>query len=142
MYMGNKIFVLLFLLLINCNKHSEKANIDKNKYYENHIFFSGFENYKIDKITFEDINNEQLKVYYRNEMNDSHFKLDSISTNYINKGCYIVINDKLRYKITDVMSEEIERYGNFGSVGFFIELEEYKLNDSLIKANQLITIYK
>ena len=47
---------------------------------------------------------------------------------------------KLKYKISDVKSIEIERFGNFGSVGTDISLKEYKVNDSLIVNNKIIEI--
>jgi hypothetical protein len=148
--MGNKILILL-LILGSCNRHPEKRNIDKNEYYAGQILLFGFEKYKIYKISFADVSNKQLKIDYKlpkfdsihnYETVDLYFQLDTISTKFINKGCYIIINDKLKYKITNVKSGEIERYGNFGSVGYDIYLKEYKLNDSLIKGQGHITIYK
>lgn len=103
--MGNKILTLLILLLISCNRHSEKMKIDQNKYYEGQILLFGFEKYKINKISFEDISNKKIRIDYKirrldsihnYETTDLYFQLDTTSNKLISKGCYITINDKIK----------------------------------------------
>lgn len=150
MYMENRLFILFLFLLISCNKKGHISDKrEYNEYYEGHILFLGFENLKIKQISFEEVNNMKDKIDYKSPNFDSirnyktidlYFQLDSISTKLINNGCYITINEKLKYKITDVQSAEIERFGNFGSVAYDIYLKQYKLNDSIIKTNRIINI--
>lgn len=141
MFMVNRLFIIVIVFLIGCNQSSKHdASINKG-YPENTILLSGFENYKIYRISFEELlekknekkyNSPNFDTISNDNSTDLYFQLDKFSAELISKGCYIIINDNLKYKITDVKSGEIERYGNWGSVGYDYVLKEYKLDDSLI----------
>lgn len=149
MYMENKIILLLVLFLLSCNKNS-KSDIEYNQYLEKTIRLLNFENYRINKISFESLEKTKENINYNflkfdtiNKI-DLYLPIDSPSINLINKGCIIIINDKLKYKITDVKSAQIERISRIFWKKKIIEykLKEYKLNDSLIDNLNTITIFK
>lgn len=150
-FMENKILIILLIFFISCNRNSKSSDLEYEEYLENTIRLSSFDNYRVNKISFQEVNKLVNKVDYNSPTFDSihnykstdlYFQLDTISTKFINKGCYIIINDSIKYKITDIKSGEIERFGNWGTVGFEYVLKEYKLNDSIIKNLNIITIFK
>ena len=142
-----KLLILLAILpfMMSCNKQRKKDDscaLDK-VYNSKMIEFNGFEKNSISKLEIRNLNNEKINIHLN--------EIDSISTHnlfinlknnkeeWINENIFlIVINDSLKYKISDIKTENIKRFGNFGLVGYFCEISEYKLNDSLIKNNKIV----
>ncbi len=144
--MGNKIILLLSYLFIlsGCNNHTEKINCETNGIPTGSITLKGFEKFKIDNIFFQNINDT---TKYKFDIT----KIDSIGGDEIiinvnsdiyeginNNDFKIIINDTINFLVTDINIKPIERFGNFGSVGYECVLIDYKVNDSIIKGNEII----
>lgn len=146
MYTENKFFkCLIFMIFISCNNHGRKDDLCiLDKVYNSKIIeFNGFEKKSISKLEIHNLKNEKFNIHL-NEIDSisRHTFFINLKNNkeeWVNKNLFfIVINDSLKYKISDIKTENIERFGNFGLVGYFCEISEYKLNDSLIKKNKIV----
>lgn len=152
MYMGNRILILSLIILFNsCDNFQKKEEINCNSYSETIIYFKGFQDYKINKISVIDFKESTNNCDYINPEFDNtdesglmRLSINSLTTQSLANGCMLIINDNQKYKITDIKSVRIEH-----TVGFIwakkiweCKLKEYRLNDSLIKNCEGITIYK
>lgn len=145
MYMENRILVFLVLIFMGCNdKDIERCDL-ANTPMGNYINFKGF-NRKIDKIIIKDLSFVNKSISYDNpnleDNGDGELSL-KINTNTIplvQKGCIIIINDSLKYKISGVKVGKVQK-STMWNKKIFCELKEYKLNDSIISDNGYIIIY-
>lgn len=144
MFMGNKFVIALMVILAGCTNHIDCKVQDIDE-----IYFQGFNNLKIKKISFEDIKDHTNYLEYLNPKFDStdfgikKIKINQLISNYIIKGFIVTINDSLKYKITNVKMEEvyIEKKTMWNTKLYGCSLKEYKLNDSLIETHSDIIIY-
>lgn len=149
MYMENKILIFMLFIFLSCN-NTEKNKVScklENTSMGNVVIFKNFSSINMGKVIFQDLILTKEKYVYLNpnfdDNGDDEIRLE-INRNVaalIEKGCMIIINDKLRYKISGVKVEKIQR-STMWNKKLFCELQEYKVNDSIIKNNQYIVIYK
>lgn len=153
--MENKVLYILCLgFFLGCNNNPKEdfyCRLEKVVYANQNIGFVGFNAIKIKKIEFKKLDNCSVKIFENQTLteaisNDQDFEIylsikDTI-VDLLQKDCFVIINNKFKYKISDVKTESIERFGMWGSIGFHCELKEYKLNDSLVKNIQYIKIFK
>lgn len=146
MFMGNKFIIgLLIVIFTSCNKHVDCKVEDIHQ-----IHFKGFNNFKIKKISFEDLNNRTNNLEYLNPefVNTAfgirEFEINQLTSNSLTNGCIVTINDSLKYKITNIKMEEvyIEKKTMWNTKLYGCSLKEYRLNDSLIESHTDIIIYK
>ena len=150
MYMENRLLLLYFILFLGCNNHPKKDDRCEytNTNSSSNILFNGFKKLKINKIVFQNFKDTFDKYEYNNPEFDfltnkeRSLRINSNTAKLIQDGCFIIIDNYLKYRITEIKSSRIERFGNFGSVGFDCRLDSFKLNDSLIKDSRFLTIYK
>ncbi|MFV0531856.1 MAG: hypothetical protein ACK5MD_10535 [Flavobacteriales bacterium] len=148
MWRVNKLLIVLFILFYGCNNHLKKedAICSITNQMGGNILFDNFG--KIDKIVFTSLRNPNDSPIYLGDKIEVHEKsivrleIDDETSRIIENGCNVIINDSLKYKITDVEFIKIERFGMWGSVGFSCNLKQYKVNDSLIDNQQTIMIKK
>lgn len=146
MCVENKFFnCLIFMIFISCNNYGKKDDLCVlDKVYNLKIIeFNGFEKNSISKLEIHNLKSEKFNIHLNEIDSISRYTFLLILKNnkeeWINENIFfIVINDSLKYKISDIKTENIERFGNFGSVGYFCEISEYKFNDSLIKKNKIV----
>jgi hypothetical protein len=145
MFMGNKVIMLLLMaIFLSCDKNAECKVEDIDG-----IYFVGFDNLRIKKISFKDLKDQTNKLEYLNPILDSvdvemkELKINKLTSNLIKNGFIITINERIKYKITNVEMEEIyiEKNTMFGRI-YGCCLKEYRLNDSLIESHTGIIIYK
>ena len=145
MWRVNKVIIILFVFL-GCNNHKKKEDIicSVRGQMGGYILFDNFK--EIDKIAFEALNNPNDNKLYLGDKFKIHegttleLKINLKTSLIIENGCYVTINDSLKYKITDVEFIKVERFGMWGSVGFSCNLKQYKVNDSLVDNQQTIVI--
>ena len=154
MFMENRIKILIITLILfySCNtfqKQEEEVKCDI--YTESAIYFKGFNNLKINKIAVIDCKDSTNNCDYikpeldnTDDYNLMRLSINSLTNNSLVNGCEIIVNDNLKYKITNLKVITIEH-----NVGLFwdkkiydCKLKEYKINDSLIKDCNVVTIYK
>ncbi|MEJ5106996.1 hypothetical protein [Chryseobacterium sp. MYb328] len=144
--MENKKVLCLFLFFFACKeKKNEQCNLGDIP-MGSYVFFKGF-NDKIDKITFESLSSKNRVFSYQNPnleyngVKEFRLKINRATIDILQKDCVIIIDDSLKFKISGVKINKVQR-STMWNKKLFCELNEYKLNDSLIENHDGIFVYK
>ncbi|MBL4745803.1 MAG: hypothetical protein JKY08_05495 [Flavobacteriaceae bacterium] len=147
MWRVNKLLIIVVFIFLGCNNHLKKddpCGLMNVMGIGGNILFDNFK--EIETISFEALNNPNDNEIYLKDKLEIHEKktlileINQKTSQIIENGCYVTINDSLKYKITDVEFIKVERFGMWGSVGFSCNLKQYKVNDSLVDNQQTIVI--
>ncbi|SIT26077.1 hypothetical protein SAMN05421786_1193 [Chryseobacterium ureilyticum] len=146
MFMENKKILCLFLFFFACKeKNIEQCNLGDTP-MGNYVFFIGF-NDKIGKITFESLSSKNRSFSYQNPnleyngVKEFRLKINTTTIDILQKDCVIIIDDSLKFKISGVKVNKVQR-STMWNKKLFCELNEYKLNDSLIENHNGISVYR
>lgn len=69
--------------------------------------------------------------------NEMRLRIDENISTLLEKGCIIMIDNSLKYTISEVKIEEIKKTTMSGR-RYFCELKGYKLNDSIINSSRVV----